>query len=94
MELEVAAMEQMKITELRIAKLYSDKARVVSETDSSSSPISTKPQGILVIYQILFLSQFPILSMVSIIKYVSVRIQACTFMAIFVISVTFSTFPL
>lgn len=58
MELEVAAMEQMKITELRIAKLYSDKARVVSETDSSSSPISTKPQGILVIYQILSLSKF------------------------------------
>ncbi|KAG7613426.1 Oxo-4-hydroxy-4-carboxy-5-ureidoimidazoline decarboxylase superfamily [Arabidopsis suecica] len=43
-ELEIAAMEQMKITELRMAKLFSDKAKVISETDSSSSPVSTKPQ--------------------------------------------------
>ncbi|KAL9814727.1 Uric acid degradation bifunctional protein TTL [Arabidopsis thaliana] len=45
-ELEIAAMEQMKITELRMAKLFSDKAKVISETDSSSSPVSTKPQGV------------------------------------------------
>ncbi|XP_010453339.2 PREDICTED: uric acid degradation bifunctional protein TTL isoform X2 [Camelina sativa] len=44
-ELEIAATEQMKITELRMAKLFSDKARVVSEADSSSSPISTTPQA-------------------------------------------------
>ncbi|AED97019.1 transthyretin-like protein [Arabidopsis thaliana] len=44
-ELEIAAMEQMKITELRMAKLFSDKAKVISETDSSSSPVSTKPQA-------------------------------------------------
>lgn len=58
MELEIAAKEQMKITELRIAKLFSEKAKVVSETDISSSPISTKPQGILVLYHILSLSKF------------------------------------
>jgi 5-hydroxyisourate hydrolase/2-oxo-4-hydroxy-4-carboxy-5-ureidoimidazoline decarboxylase len=57
-ELEIAAMEQMKITELRMAKLFSDKAKVISETDSSSSPVSTKPQGILMIYQIFSLSKF------------------------------------
>ncbi|XP_010483388.1 PREDICTED: uric acid degradation bifunctional protein TTL isoform X1 [Camelina sativa] len=37
-ELEVAATEQMKITELRMAKLFSDKARVVSETTISTTP--------------------------------------------------------
>ncbi|KFK27350.1 uric acid degradation bifunctional protein ttl [Arabis alpina] len=37
-ELEIAAKEQMKITELRIAKLFSDKAKGVSGTES------TKPQ--------------------------------------------------
>lgn len=43
MELEIAAKEQMKITELRMAKLFSEKAKVVSQTES------TKPQGMLVI---------------------------------------------
>ncbi|KAL1217565.1 Uric acid degradation bifunctional protein TTL [Cardamine amara subsp. amara] len=43
-ELEIAAKEQMKITELRMTKLFSDKAKVVSETDLSSSSIATKPQ--------------------------------------------------
>ena len=38
-ELEIAAKEQMKITELRMAKLFSEKAKVVSQTES------TKPQG-------------------------------------------------
>ncbi|ESQ42568.1 hypothetical protein EUTSA_v10014126mg [Eutrema salsugineum] len=37
-ELEIAAKEQMKITEFRISKLFSDKAEVVSQTES------TKPQ--------------------------------------------------
>ncbi|CAH8388176.1 unnamed protein product [Eruca vesicaria subsp. sativa] len=37
-ELEIAAKEQMKITELRMAKLFSEKAKVVSQTES------TKPQ--------------------------------------------------
>lgn len=39
-ELEIAAKEQMKITELRMAKLFSEKAKAVSQTES------TKPQGI------------------------------------------------
>lgn len=42
MELEIAAKEQMKITELRIAKLFSEKAKGVSQTES------TKPQGMTV----------------------------------------------
>ncbi|CAH8357188.1 unnamed protein product [Eruca vesicaria subsp. sativa] len=37
-ELEIAAKEQMKITELPMAKLFSEKAKVVSQTES------TKPQ--------------------------------------------------
>ncbi|XP_009126772.1 uric acid degradation bifunctional protein TTL isoform X3 [Brassica rapa] len=37
-ELEIAAKEQMKITELRMAKLFSEKAKAVSQTES------TKPQ--------------------------------------------------
>ncbi|XP_018471835.1 uric acid degradation bifunctional protein TTL isoform X3 [Raphanus sativus] len=37
-ELEIAAKEQMKITELRMAKLFSEKAKGVSQTES------TKPQ--------------------------------------------------
>ncbi|KAJ0246009.1 Uric acid degradation bifunctional protein TTL [Hirschfeldia incana] len=42
-ELEIAAKEQMKITELRMAKLFSEKAKGVSQAES------TKPQGILLI---------------------------------------------
>uniref|UniRef100_A0A1J3F959 Uric acid degradation bifunctional protein TTL n=1 Tax=Noccaea caerulescens TaxID=107243 RepID=A0A1J3F959_NOCCA len=36
-ELEIAAKEQMKITELRIAKLFSEKAKGVSQTESTKS---------------------------------------------------------
>ncbi|CAN8253151.1 unnamed protein product [Cochlearia groenlandica] len=34
-EIEIAAKEQMKITELRIAKLFSEKAKSVSQTEST-----------------------------------------------------------
>lgn len=44
-EFEIAAQEQMKITELRLAKLFSSKENIVSTTDKYSTIVAKKAEG-------------------------------------------------
>ena len=44
-EFEIAAGEQMKITELRLAKLFSTKTKASSTGDQDSEAISKKAEG-------------------------------------------------
>lgn len=53
-EFEIAAQEQMKITELRLAKLFSSRENISSTADKDSTIVAKKAEGTSVIFVFMF----------------------------------------